>query len=241
MSLRDIERRHVLRAIRDCLDAGDAEFLSVHGFKPANRFLLHHNGRFYQSKAIVGVAHGYATDTTWGPRDFSGGTATVQRTLERLGFEVVVAPYDPWPEELGLEERIHVIGSRFSKWSSWVGRESTSDLSYPGVYVISLGGPEAPRKVLPFAERIVYIGQTTRSLRQRLQEFEDSALGRSGHSGGVTFRARSLARSLRSVNVATLAVRLPRDEQNAAITLLESTLIWAYVRRWGRQPVCNTK
>ncbi len=50
------------------------------------------HGRHYDSKAIVGVAHGYATGQFWTASDFSGGQQTVVRTLEALGFSF--APND---------------------------------------------------------------------------------------------------------------------------------------------------
>ncbi|MGY5036897.1 HNH endonuclease, partial [Streptomyces sp. 900116325] len=54
----------------------------------ARIYRLSHDGRWYDSKAIVGVAHGFATGTFWTGRDFSGGVRTVVRTLSDLGFVV---------------------------------------------------------------------------------------------------------------------------------------------------------
>jgi len=91
ISLNNITRDAVLKAIDDYDALGQAEFLDTYGFRPARSYVLVHNGRHYDSKAIVGVAHGYLPGrqplTT---SEFSGGEATVGRLLRRLGFTVQV-------------------------------------------------------------------------------------------------------------------------------------------------------
>ena len=63
-----------------------------YGFSKARNCFLVHNGHAYDSKAIVGAAHGYQHPQL-GPMctaGFSGGDATVRPRLEALGFIVVV-------------------------------------------------------------------------------------------------------------------------------------------------------
>ena len=63
--------------------------LEKYGFGPARSYLLVVDGKTYDSKAIVGAAHGYLADRQpLAPSDFSGGAATVGRVLTSLGFEV---------------------------------------------------------------------------------------------------------------------------------------------------------
>jgi 5-methylcytosine-specific restriction enzyme A len=70
---------------------GRDAFLAKYGYGPSRRYFLSLNGRLYDSKAIVGAAHGYEFSShTLQASDFSGGEATVQRKLEELGFQVVV-------------------------------------------------------------------------------------------------------------------------------------------------------
>src|SRR5690606_16167532 len=60
------------------------------------------DGSEYDSKAIIGVAHGYDRDDLGPlrPDDFSGGEATVARRLRDLGFDVQAPPRNPpWTEE----------------------------------------------------------------------------------------------------------------------------------------------
>ncbi|WP_168706199.1 HNH endonuclease signature motif containing protein [Gordonia paraffinivorans] len=86
MALSDITRNDVLKAIRTYDELGAEEFLSRYGFAPARQYRIAENGRLYDSKAIVGVAHGYATGKFLRSGDFSGGRETVVKALEPLGF-----------------------------------------------------------------------------------------------------------------------------------------------------------
>jgi hypothetical protein len=90
VALTDITRDSVLTAIDEYDALGQDAFLEKYGFHAARIYRLSHDGRWYDSKAIVGVAHGYATGTFWAGRDFSGGVRTVVHTLRGLGFDVEV-------------------------------------------------------------------------------------------------------------------------------------------------------
>ncbi|WP_207624599.1 hypothetical protein [Rhodococcus sp. D-46] len=86
MTLADVTRESVLKAIGECDELGHEQFLAKHGFAPARLYKIQYEERKYDSKAIVGVAHGYATGKVLDAAQFSGGQATVVRTLEALGF-----------------------------------------------------------------------------------------------------------------------------------------------------------
>ena len=79
-----ITRGHVLAATAECDRLGKDEFLSQYGFGAAREFLLVLNGRDYDSKAIVGVAHRYATGRALESSEFSGAA----KVLGDLGFDV---------------------------------------------------------------------------------------------------------------------------------------------------------
>ena len=58
----------------------------------ARSYRLMVDGKTYDSKAIVGAAHGFLPgQEALTARDFGGGAATVGRPLSRLGFEVTQA------------------------------------------------------------------------------------------------------------------------------------------------------
>lgn len=86
------DRAAVLSAIEEFDALGRDRFLAKYGFGPARTYELIWQGRRYDSKAILGAAHGFARPDL-GPlsaADFTGGRNTVMRTLEGLGFEVQV-------------------------------------------------------------------------------------------------------------------------------------------------------
>lgn len=91
MVLKDITHQAVLAAIAEYDRVGQPAFLSRYGFEPARLYTLVHDGRAYDSKAIVGAAHGYLPgEKPLAASQFSGGEATVGRLLRRLGFTVQV-------------------------------------------------------------------------------------------------------------------------------------------------------
>lgn len=100
------DRSAVLQAIAEFDAIGRDAFLQRYGFGPARRFYLRHEGKLYDSKAIVGAAHGFQHRDA-GPlraADFSGGDATVRRKLEQLGFRLEVL--DPSPNPFASEHLI---------------------------------------------------------------------------------------------------------------------------------------
>lgn len=92
MGLRDITRTEVLAAVAEYDELGQGVFLRKYGFDRARSYLLIHDGKAYDSKAIVGAAHGFLPEEKpLAPRQFSGGAATVGRLLRRLGFTVRIS------------------------------------------------------------------------------------------------------------------------------------------------------
>lgn len=91
MAFSDVTREAILEAIAEFDGLHRNTFLSKYGFKPAKSYYLVHNGKHYDSKAIVGAAHGKITPDAapLQAKDFSGGAASVARLLYSLGFEVV--------------------------------------------------------------------------------------------------------------------------------------------------------
>lgn len=80
----------VRSAIAEYDRLGQDEFLRRYGFGRAREYFLVFEGREYDSKAIIGAAHGHQFPEQ-GPLkrdDFSGGEAVVAPKLRQLGFEV---------------------------------------------------------------------------------------------------------------------------------------------------------
>ena len=100
MGLSDLTSRDaVLDAVREFDELGRDRFLAKYGFGGARQYVLEIEGRLYDSKAIVGAAHGFQFPKL-GPLDasrFSGGEATVRRRLTALGFRVISSGVRPIP------------------------------------------------------------------------------------------------------------------------------------------------
>jgi hypothetical protein len=97
MTIAEIKsRKEILDAIAEFDRLGRDRFLEKYGFDPSRSYWLVHEGKHYDSKAIIGAARGYARPDL-GPMtadEFSGGEATVRRKLEELDFAVELIARD---------------------------------------------------------------------------------------------------------------------------------------------------
>jgi 5-methylcytosine-specific restriction enzyme A len=92
VALRELSSREILQAVAEYDRLGQDRFLKKYGFGAARSYRLVIDGKTYDSKAIVGAAHGFLPgQEPLAPADFSGGAATVGRLLKRLGFQVTQA------------------------------------------------------------------------------------------------------------------------------------------------------
>lgn len=82
MALNDITRDAVLQAIGEYDRLGQDAFLEGYGFDRARQYLLVHDRKHCDSKAIVGAAHGFLPgERALAAGEFSDGEATVARRL----------------------------------------------------------------------------------------------------------------------------------------------------------------
>lgn len=84
----DVSRAHVLSAIEEYDRLGREAFLNEYGFRPSRGYELVHDGRSYDSKAVLGVAHRYATGTQARWDEFNGGKTGAAKVLRALDFDV---------------------------------------------------------------------------------------------------------------------------------------------------------
>lgn len=109
MALADLtESTAVLKAIEEADSLGRQPFLDKYGFSPSREYFLRYEGKRYDSKAIVGAAHGYQRPDLGPlkPNAFSGGEQTVQKKLEQLGFNVETGAVS---ELAGLSEGLEAV------------------------------------------------------------------------------------------------------------------------------------
>jgi hypothetical protein len=83
-----LKPEHVLAAVGEYDRLGHEEFLEKYHFGRARQYMLRHEGREYDSKAVLGVAYGHATGRPLSAQEFSGGRFGAAKILRRLGFIV---------------------------------------------------------------------------------------------------------------------------------------------------------
>jgi len=90
MSFNDVSDPDAIRgAVAEFDELGRDAFLSKYGFGRGRTYFLKLDGKVYDSKAIIGVAHKYQFGEALKHEEFSGGERTVVDLLRALKFEVV--------------------------------------------------------------------------------------------------------------------------------------------------------
>jgi hypothetical protein len=122
-----VAREHVLQALAEYDDRGADDFLAVYGFGRARDYVLWHDGKGYDSKAILGVAQKYATGVAARSTEFSGGRNGAAKVLWALGFDVSEPP-DDRPADGGEWREASDVGTEAAR-SAWaaVARETLLD------------------------------------------------------------------------------------------------------------------
>ncbi|WP_159792368.1 hypothetical protein [Puerhibacterium puerhi] len=87
-----VTRQHILKALAEYDDRGKDAFLGVYGFQPSPASTLVHESRVYDAKAVLGVAHRYATGRVAMAEELEGGKVDPIAILRKHGFEIVGAP-----------------------------------------------------------------------------------------------------------------------------------------------------
>ncbi|MDD3609915.1 MAG: hypothetical protein PHI49_09215 [Halothiobacillaceae bacterium] len=144
-------------------------------------------------------------------------------------------------------------------WVPWSSIERPSPqlkevLKNPGVYVIAHS--KSGDLNHPWEERsVIYVGETSKSLGERLKKFEVSATregriegrGAAGHSGGIQFFIRKKDHRLEIDNLYVSLMPVVRSKTSSAyIRYAERVIIWEYVKNYSDDtesgmPLLNSK
>ena len=134
MSLRDLSDPKAVRMAVQLFDEmGRKAFLETYGFGKAHTYYLYENGRYYDSKAIVGVAHGIEFPGI-GPmkaEQFTAGEKTVQKKLESLGFRIRLNSETP----IILTENEATFGGHYDHWQDVTGERYQFPNQYKNLVV----------------------------------------------------------------------------------------------------------
>ncbi len=90
-----VTRQHILKALAEYDDRGKDAFLGVYGFQASPAGTLVHEDKVYDAKAVLGVAHRYATGRVAMAEELEGGKVDPVAILRKHGFEVAGAPNSP--------------------------------------------------------------------------------------------------------------------------------------------------
>jgi hypothetical protein len=83
-----VTQQHILQALAEYDARGGQEFLGAYGFAPSDDHPLVHEGRSYDSRAVLGVAHRFATGRLATPEEVESGFDGAVTILRRRGFTV---------------------------------------------------------------------------------------------------------------------------------------------------------
>jgi hypothetical protein len=83
-----VTRQHILQALTEYDVRGSEQFHEVYGFGPSQGYTLVHEGRSYDVKAILGVAHRFATGRLAPPDEFNSDIQGAVAIVRKRGFEV---------------------------------------------------------------------------------------------------------------------------------------------------------
>ena len=144
-----VSTEHVLRALTEYDERGRDDFLDHYGFGVARDYVLIHENKSYDSKALLCVAHKYAKGVAARANEFSGGKDGAAKVLQRLGFEVTV-----------VED---VSGADTPATDVW------RDASEVGMENAKVAWAEAAREVLLDAARLYHSVVTYGELQTQIQ------------------------------------------------------------------------
>ena len=86
MGLNDLNNKgSILKAINEFDSLGRESFLKKYGFAKSAKYFLVHEGRKYDSKALIGAAHFYEFGQPLLHGEFSGGESHAVKKLRDLG------------------------------------------------------------------------------------------------------------------------------------------------------------
>ena len=127
-----LTRKHVLVAI-GAIDAG-----TDHGFGPATKYALLHEGKTYPPKAVVGLAANKAFSLELEPGDFSAGESSNQANsvLRKLGFEIL-----PRSPEVDTPPQWATSTEGVRRWKAWMGLGAPNCHGGPFAYEQGLLSP----------------------------------------------------------------------------------------------------
>lgn len=150
MGLKDITDADAVKQAIAQFDAlGRDDFLKRYGFGRARRFFVEFNDKLYDSKAVLGAAHGFQfpDQDPLAAAEFSGDESATARKLRDLGFSIVSVPPDGGETAVPGRPLSELVPEVFELQQVW-SQANTPEMQQRGMLVRRLI-PAAIRTMLP--------------------------------------------------------------------------------------------
>ncbi len=145
-----------------------------------------------------------------------------------------------------------MYGNRFCNWQRWADRGELENLGNPGVCAIAICMANLAGTKFSWRPDIVYIGMTNAEagLRGRLQQFDNTIIGKTGHGGAdrVRYKHRDYKRLCKRLYVAVASFacnvtsNTPRDLRvMGRVARFEYECFAYFATAFSRLPEFNNK
>lgn len=94
-----ISRDDILKTMQEYDALGGPAFLDLYGYEKARKYLILHEGKEYDSKAIAGVAHKHSHGRPLASDELSGGLGQAVKWLHREGFQIGASRSPKWTRD----------------------------------------------------------------------------------------------------------------------------------------------
>ena len=140
----------------------------------------------------------------------------------------------------------------FSTWINWDNRNSLDGLKLPGVYCLALSDVDLSCQEFKWIKEITYVGMTNSQggLKSRLNQFDNTINGKSGHGGAdrFSYKHQSYDDLINQLYVSVCPFQCDVKSQRpedlrimGEIAKFEYDCMAIYVEKFGHLPEFNDK
>lgn len=180
----------------------------------------------------------------WSTHNWAGEVTQILNTIAANVIDCERRPPSPVddnnPSSMNLAAP---LSNGFVQWKLF--RQRSPAPAESGIYLFSYYDDMPEAEVCPLNRNVIYIGysghpKNRRTIANRLDEFEQTALGKIGHSTGWTYRTefvKDWSSLLVFHNTYVSWKTYSRDSEHPRT--LEKSLIADYLSQWGERPFLN--
>jgi len=140
----------------------------------------------------------------------------------------------------------------FSVWFPWTSRNEIPGVKNPGIYVLTISERDISNQPFSWLDEIVYIGMTNSigGLKGRLQQFDNTINGKTGHGGADRVRYRHKNYTELSIRLFVSVMPVPCNVKSnhpddllkmGEVAMLEYVCFAEYAHKFGHLPQFNDK